>query len=107
MGIAVLSGVTDSLSVDKSRSLLGSQKWESHTPGTMTPVEKHDVSTPSKFIACVNRESTAKKLRSTFDALGPSGQQIHVAAAQNVASVQQSDVVMLWCVLSAFVIRVH
>ncbi len=97
MGIAVLSGVVDSLDVP-SRVAEGSaqNKWESHTPGTLTPTGTPDASTPTRFIACVSREGSASKLRSTFDLLGPLGKSIQVLASQNVQAAKQSDVILLW-----------
>lgn len=97
MGIAVLSGVVDSLDVP-SRVAAGSaqNKWESHTPGTLTPTGTPDASTPTRFIACVSREGSASKLRSTFDLLGPLGKSIQVLASQNVQAAKQSDVILLW-----------
>lgn len=97
MGVAVLAGVVDSLDVpSRMAHTLANNKWESHTPGTLTPTEAPDSSTPTRFIACVSRETTAIKLRSTFNSLGSLAQTIHVVASQNLASVQQSDVVLLW-----------
>lgn len=94
MGIAILSGVVESLDVG-SRPTNGSNKWESHTPGTMTPVAP-DPSVPSRFIACVSREQSAKTLQTTFGSLGTLGRSIEVRASENLKSVQQSDVVILW-----------
>lgn len=101
MGIAITSGVLASL---ESRNPLHGgihAKWESHTSGTSTPVVGPDVdySLPSRFIACVKREETARKLQKTFSELpGLSGRTVEVVADQNVSSVQQSDVILLWCV---------
>ncbi|KAJ7582866.1 pyrroline-5-carboxylate reductase [Mycena floridula] len=97
MGIAILSGVVDSLDVTSGlRSSAQSNKWESHTPGTVTPVAP-DPSVPSRFIACVSRESSAKKLQNVFANLGPLGKSIEVVASQNLKSVQESDVTILCC----------
>jgi pyrroline-5-carboxylate reductase len=100
MGIAITSGVLASL---HSRSPLhglnsGQPKWESHTPGTSTPIvaDDDDPTLPSRFIACVQREESARRLRETFRAvLG--GDAIKVTVGENVSAVQQSDVVLLWC----------
>lgn len=95
MGIAILSGVIDSLRTSPLSN--GFQKWESHTPGTLTPVP--DASVPSQFMACVSREESAQKLRKIFGALGELGQNVQVFASKNLEAVQNSDVVILWCVL--------
>ncbi|TFK72196.1 pyrroline-5-carboxylate reductase [Pluteus cervinus] len=96
MGIAVLSGVIDSLGAKQQiRSSL--EKWESHTSGTVTPVGTPDASTPTRFIACVSREESAKKLRTVFGNLGELGESVEVVASQNVRAVRDADVVLLCC----------
>lgn len=53
----------------------------------------------SSFIATVNRAESAQKLRKTFDALGELGKRVEVRqSADNVQSVRESDVVLLWSV---------
>jgi pyrroline-5-carboxylate reductase len=92
MGIAILSGVIASLesSIDR-RSL---PKWESHTPGTLTPTtESIDMSTPSRFIACVSRQESVKTLNKTFSALPRA---VEVVASRNLEAVEQSTVILLW-----------
>ncbi|KAH9063508.1 pyrroline-5-carboxylate reductase [Lactarius vividus] len=100
MGIAITSGVLASLDSQSSLHRLGSghPKWESHTPGTSTPtdVTEGDPTLPSRFIACVKREESAKRLRGTFRSL-TGGEAIEVTVGQNIAAVQQSDVVLLCC----------
>jgi pyrroline-5-carboxylate reductase len=98
MGIAVLSGVMDSLSPDSATR--SEHKWESHTPGTTTPTNLSDASLPSRFIACVKREESANRLRSLFAQIGPLGQMVEVIAGGNLKAVQEADVVLLWCVES-------
>ena len=95
MGIAVLSGVIDSLDTS-SRLFTKPSKWESHTPGTLTPVGLPDASVPVEYIACVSREASALKLRKVFDSLGAMGEAVQIFASRNVEAVQQSDVVLLW-----------
>lgn len=98
MGIAVLSGVIDSLDATaKSLSGFGNSKWESHTPGTLTPVAPHDASVATRFIACVSREESANRLRTIFDSLGPLGETVKIVASKNVEAVQSADVILLWC----------
>jgi len=100
MGIAITSGVLASLDSQSSLHRLGPgyPKWESHTPGTSTPtnVTESDPTLPSRFIACVNREESAKRLRGEFRSL-VGGEAIEVTVGQNIAAVQQSDVVLLCC----------
>lgn len=100
MGIAITSGVLASLDSQSPLHRVGSgyPKWESHTPGTSTPtnVTESDPTLPSRFIACVNREASAKRLRGTLKSL-VGGEAIEVTVGQNIVAVQQSDVVLLCC----------
>ncbi|CAK5277457.1 unnamed protein product [Mycena citricolor] len=97
MGIAVLSGVLDSLRprVQLPSDISSSSKkakWDSHTPGTVTPaVETDDESVPTSFMACVSREESAARLRSVF----PSS--VAVIAGGNLDAVKKSDVILLCC----------
>ena len=101
MGIAVLSGVIASLDSASDPTFPG-PKWESHTPGTVTPaLQVSDDSLPSRFLACVSREESAKRLRGLFFSLGGRGPSVEVCVSSNVQAVQQADVVLLWCVMLA------
>ena len=103
MGIAILSGVIDSLD-SPSTFRDGFPKWESHTPGTLTPVqslEDPDNSIPSRFFACVSREETARKLKKIFGDLGQLGSAVEVFASNNVEPARSADVVLLWCGISS------
>lgn len=97
MGIAVLSGVVASLDSESSNNHHQFPKWESHTPGTMTPTGPPDSTIPSRFIACVQREESAKKLRSVFAELGVLGRTVEVVSSGNLKAVQEADVVLLCC----------
>ncbi|KAL1709777.1 pyrroline-5-carboxylate reductase dimerization-domain-containing protein [Schizophyllum commune] len=98
MGIAILSGVVASLEAATSATPSSHKqpKWESHTPGTMTP-DQDASSTPSQFIACVSRAETRTKLQGVFGALGPLGKTVQVVAGDNLNAIRQSDVVILCC----------
>jgi len=97
MGVAVLSGVLASLDSASGPTYPG-PKWESHTPGTLTPaLAASDPTLPSRFIACVSREESAKRLRGLFFSLGGLGSSVEVCVANNVPAVQQSDIVLLCC----------
>lgn len=94
MGIAILSGVIASMESITGPHDFPKPKWESHTPGTSTPVDSpSDPSLPRRFIACVNRRETASKLTSTFSGLG---HPVEVVAGQNLKAVQEADVIILW-----------
>lgn len=95
MGIAILSGVIASMESSTPHAhQLPVSKWESHTPGTSTPVNSEfDPSLPRRFIACVNRRETAEKLRKIFGSLS---HPVEVVASENLKAVQEADVVILW-----------
>ncbi|KAJ7046647.1 pyrroline-5-carboxylate reductase [Mycena alexandri] len=96
MGIAVLSGVIDSLDT-ATRPISNAAKWESHTPGTLTPTGPPDASVPTRFVACVSREESATRLRSIFGGLGSLGAGVEVLASRNLEATQKADVVLLCC----------
>ena len=99
MGVAILSGVLASLD---AKATLPSQdpKWESHTPGTLTPrgPEFQDDSLPSRFIACVSRQQSATRLESLSLAAHACGYAVEALVGKNVEAAQAADVVLLWCV---------
>jgi pyrroline-5-carboxylate reductase len=95
MGIAILSGVIASMESSTTIPQLAKLKWESHTPGTSTPVNtESDPSLPGRFIACVNRRETAENLKQSFRDVG---KPVEVVAGENLRAVQEADVVILWC----------
>lgn len=94
MGVAILSGVIASMESSTTIPQFPKLKWESHTPGTSTPVDpESDPSLPGRFIACVNRRETAEKLRQTFRVMR---QPVEVVAGENLKAVQEANVVILW-----------
>jgi pyrroline-5-carboxylate reductase len=95
MGIAILSGVLSSLDQTSSSPI---PKWESHTSGTVTPVAfvDEDPALPSKFLACVSREVSARRLTPAFTEVTPLGAAVEIHVANNVQAVKQSDVILLW-----------
>ncbi|KAI0093881.1 pyrroline-5-carboxylate reductase [Irpex rosettiformis] len=99
MGIAVTSGVIASLGSSAASGVRHApEKWESHTPGTITPAVQHaDESQPSRFIACVSRHESATRLRGLFFSLGGLGASVEVRVGDNVRAVQESQVVLLCC----------
>ncbi|KAJ4292273.1 delta 1-pyrroline-5-carboxylate reductase [Collariella sp. IMI 366227] len=90
MGIAILSGILASL--DEMHN--GSAK--SSTSGTSTPL--YETSTthrlPSRFICCVRRPESVKKLKSAFAAHLNT---VSIAQNANLPSIQKSDVIILAC----------
>lgn len=56
-----------------------------------------------RFIATVSRVETVKKLKRTFKDLGGLGPTVQVRQAEeNVKSVDESDVILLWYVACSF-----
>lgn len=97
MGVAVLSGVLASLESSTANGHHQGAKWESHTPGTVTPtIPAWDESQPSKFIACVSREESAIRLKGLFFSLGGLGPSVEVRVSENVRAVEEAQVVLLW-----------
>lgn len=98
MGVAILSGVLASLD---SKAALPSRnpKWESHTPGTLTPrgPEFQDDSLPSRFIACVSQQQSATRLGNLSLTANACGYTVEVMVSQNVEAVQIAHVVLLCC----------
>lgn len=94
--VAVISGVLASLDAKVAAVPLSQVKWESHTPGTTTPQEPNDDSLPSRFLACVTREESARKLKDVFSSPNALGYRVEVLKAQNLQAVQLSDVILLW-----------
>ena len=99
MGVAILSGVLSSLDSTPSGSI---PKWEAHTSGTVTPVEfvEEDPALPSRFLACVSREVSARKLKPVLTEINRLGGAIEICVANNVQATKQSDVILLWSVAS-------
>lgn len=91
MGIAILSGILASL-----QEMQGPTKpFQPSASGTSTPLNEELPSRlPSRFIACVRRPESAKKVRA---ALGGYAGAVSVVQNENVASVRQSEVVILAC----------
>jgi len=97
MGIAVLSGTIASLEPLGPFHSSKDPKWETHTPGTRTPTGLPDLATPSRFIACVGRQASIKRLAGILCNLGSRGEAVEILANSNVEAVKQSDVVILAC----------
>ncbi|GAA6017972.1 hypothetical protein JCM10207_002726 [Rhodosporidiobolus poonsookiae] len=99
MGIAVLSGVLDNLASPRANPNLNGDSGPSTPMGSIIlDPNSNPESLPDRFIATVNRAETVKKLRRTFNDLGPLGSTVQVRqATENVKSVAESDVILLCC----------
>lgn len=81
MGVAILSGVLDSI--------------REHSKATSPKSEEEGSSRiPSRFIACVKRPESVKRVD---EALSCYGQNVTVIADDNLRGVQEADVVLLGC----------
>lgn len=89
MGIAILSGVLASL-----QDLSGPKPLQAPSSGTSTPMEEVPQALPSRFIACVRKPESAKRVKS---ALWEHSSSVKVVQNENVASVQKADVILLAC----------
>ncbi|PWN87524.1 pyrroline-5-carboxylate reductase [Acaromyces ingoldii] len=115
MGVAILSGVLDSKTQVEARknamaAAASSQKQQQSNGGPDGPSlsdsiaslldvdESSDPSStrllPSRFIACVSRTESARRLKRTFAA---HADVVEVVASANVEAAQQADVVLLAC----------
>ncbi len=92
LGIAILSGILNAISSPSAH--------DSPSPsGTVTPAgnqEQQEIPTgvPSRFIACVTRDASAKRVKS---ALSSHLSSISILRNQNLKGVQKADVVILGC----------
>jgi pyrroline-5-carboxylate reductase len=90
MGIAILSGILGSI-----QEMQGPKPLQQPSSGTSTPLhEELPTRLPSRFIACVRRPESAKKVKS---ALWEHSSSVKVVQNENVPSVQQAEVIILAC----------
>lgn len=89
MGIAILNGILTSLA-----ELNGPKPLQTPTSGTSTPSEELPPSLPSRFIACVRSAESAKRVKA---ALWEHSSVVKVVQNDNIAAVQQAQVVLLGC----------
>jgi pyrroline-5-carboxylate reductase len=89
MGIAILNGILTSL-----LEMQGPRPLQTPSSGTSTPMEELPMRLPSRFIACVRRPESAKKVKS---ALWEHSSILKVVQNENVASVQKAEVILLAC----------
>ena len=89
MGIAILSGVLDNIASpsDKAPPASGTS-----TPSSSVQLDAKSESLPNRFIACVHREETVRKLSK----LWRDQPAVQVFSGDNVRAVTESDVVLLW-----------
>lgn len=90
MGIAILSGILSSL----HEISLPKSPFSPLTSGTSTPAEELPERLPSKFIACVRRPESAKRIKKELVDYTKS---VKIVQNDNVAACQEADVILLGC----------
>jgi pyrroline-5-carboxylate reductase len=90
MGVAILSGILTSLTSNSN------PPTSTAASGTSTPAHPTETPSrlPSKFIACVRRPETAKKVK---HALSDHLDSLTILQNDNVSAVQAADVILLCC----------
>ncbi|KAI0181078.1 pyrroline-5-carboxylate reductase [Hypoxylon sp. FL1284] len=88
MGIAILSGILSSL-----QEMSGPRPLQSPS-GSAPPPDEVPSRLPSRFIACVRRPESAKKVK---QALWEHSSSVKVVQKENVAAVMKSEVIILAC----------
>ncbi|KAI2777703.1 pyrroline-5-carboxylate reductase [Daldinia loculata] len=88
MGIAILSGILSSL-----QEMSGPRPLQTPS-GRSTPADEIPPQLPSRFIACVRRPESAKKVK---QALWEHSSSVKVVQKENVAAVMKSEVIILAC----------
>lgn len=91
MGIAILSGMMATLE-DMEKGAPTSKQPHS---GTATPAEDQPLRLPSRFIACVRRPESAKRIKTSLAHYQSAN--LTTLLKDNVKGVQEADVVLLGC----------
>lgn len=89
MGVAILSGILTSLA-----EMQGPKPLQTLRSGASTPMDDVPQRLPSRFVACVRTAAGAKRVKGT---LWEHSSILKVLHNDNVAAVQQSEVVLLAC----------
>ncbi|KAL8925622.1 MAG: hypothetical protein Q9172_002126 [Xanthocarpia lactea] len=93
LGIAILSGILTSLSSVKSSEPSPSASG-STTPAAQQEEDNPPPRVPSRFIACVTRDASAKRVKT---ALSSHLSSVTILQNENLKGVQQADVILLGC----------
>ncbi|KAL8720371.1 MAG: hypothetical protein Q9225_002759 [Loekoesia sp. 1 TL-2023] len=92
LGIAILSGILNSLS--SRNTLEPSPSSSSIIPAAQQEEDNFPARVPSRFIACVTRDASAKRVK---NALSSHMSSVTVLQKQNLKGIQQADVIILAC----------
>lgn len=94
MGIAILGGIMDSLASQHPQDHVSIPTKS--TSGTSTPAEPTPERLPTKFYACVRRHESAKRITRELGKY-PAFVDLAVFENENLAPVQEADVILLAC----------
>lgn len=105
LGIAILSGILDSISQHPNQSAAPSPAYPDSGTATPTTTEspslangsKDTFKTPSRFIACVRRPESAKRIKIAVSEFAPVAGHVEILQNENVKGIQAADVVILGC----------
>lgn len=93
MGTAILTGILSSLAEMKSSSSLNFSSRS--ISGTSTPAaEEWPSRLPSRFIACVRRPESAKRIRNSLSTYASA---VTILQNENLRGVQEADIILLCC----------
>ncbi|KAK1756143.1 pyrroline-5-carboxylate reductase dimerization-domain-containing protein [Echria macrotheca] len=95
MGIAILSGILSSL--QELQSSAPSTTTAQSISGTSTPQEELPTRLPTRFLACVRRPESAKKLKAAFAPYTSPNHPVTILQNDNVTAARQADIVLLAC----------
>lgn len=104
LGIAILSGILDSISQHPNQSAAPSPAYPDSGTATPTTSESKSLNgvadifqTPTRFVACVRRPQSAKRIKIAVAEFPHVAQDVEILQSNNIQGVQQSDVVILGC----------
>lgn len=105
LGIAILSGILDSISQHPNQSAAPSPAYPDS--GTATPTTSEPPSlangvaslfqTPTRFVACVRRPQSAKRIRTAIAEFPLVADSVEILEGKNVLGVQKADIIILGC----------
>jgi pyrroline-5-carboxylate reductase len=93
LGLAILSGILDSISQKPDQSAGPSSDPDS---GTAKPTTS-EAQTPKRFIACVRSPKSANRIKVAVSEFPSVAQDVEILQSDNIKGVQQADVIILGC----------
>lgn len=90
MGVAIISGILDSVMHPSLNGSMAKSKSFDSGIETPLPIAKLTHRLPNKFVACVKRDESARNLRRVFDT-----ELVEVLCRENVRGAKGADLVLL------------